>query len=157
MKAVLLLCCVMMLGSAQAATVFLTRHYEKNPGPDPALTAQGMVRAQQLATRLGDIPLTAIYSTPYQRTTQTVAPLAAQTGITLRHYSPDDLAAFAKELMSLPGNVVVAGHSNTTPQLVRLLGGAEFTLTESDYGKLFILTPGKPYVPVTVEMIPPRP
>ncbi|MCU7555333.1 histidine phosphatase family protein [Alteromonas sp. ASW11-19] len=157
MKAVLFLCCYLMLGSAHAAAVYLTRHYEKNTGPDPTLTAEGVARAQQLAARLGDIPVTAIYTTPYQRTTETVTPLAEDKGLKLRHYAPDDLNAFADMLKSLPGNVVVAGHSNTTPQLVRLLGGPEFSLAESDFGKLFILTPGQPYVPVTVEMIPKTP
>jgi len=62
-------------------------------------------------------------------------------------------AELALKLLELPaGSVaVVAGHSNTIPALATLLGGTilgtEATaqgpmLSDSEYGRLFVLTPG---------------
>jgi broad specificity phosphatase PhoE len=50
------------------------------------------------------------------------------------------LDAFALQLKNLNEDVVVVGHSNTTPALIALLGGPKITIEESDYGTLFILT-----------------
>jgi 2,3-bisphosphoglycerate-dependent phosphoglycerate mutase len=48
------------------------------------LTADGRIAAQELAEQLTDLPLTAVYSSPYLRTVQTVEGLAAKRGLTLR-------------------------------------------------------------------------
>ena len=59
------------------ARVFLVRHAEKETGSDPALTADGAVRAKALAARLAGEGVTEIWSTRTNRTEQTAAPLAA--------------------------------------------------------------------------------
>jgi len=67
-------------------TIFLVRHAEKDTvvvGADPPLSAKGILRAQELARVLGDVPLSAIYVTPYQRNRQTAQPLATHLGDTL--------------------------------------------------------------------------
>lgn len=107
----------------QDQTIYLVRHAEKDPGPDPGLTPDGRVRAKQLAERLAKVKLAHIYSTNYRRTRQTAAPVALAAGQPVIYYDPQDLDRFAGQLRELKGNVLVVGHSNTTPDLVAALGG----------------------------------
>ena len=106
-------------------TIFLVRHAEKVPdgSPDPALTMAGLQRAQALADLLEDAGLTAIHSTDFIRTRDTVAPLAERLELPVSIYDPRNLAVTAALLKDLPGRHVGSGHSNTTPELVHLLGG----------------------------------
>lgn len=104
------------------ATVFLVRHAEKETGDDPALTADGRVRAAALAARLGGEGVTEIWSTRTNRTEQTAAPLASALGLSVLAYDPQALPAFAADLVATPGVKLVVGHSNTTDALAALLG-----------------------------------
>ena len=72
-------------------------------------------------------------STDYNRTRQTVTPLAEALGLPVEVYDPRALEAFAERLKTTPGRYVVAGHSNTTPQLVALLGGEPGEPINEDY------------------------
>ncbi|WP_417656568.1 phosphoglycerate mutase family protein [Pseudidiomarina aestuarii] len=104
-------------------TVFLVRHSEKEAGKDPALTPEGLVRAQSLARLLGSVQLDAVYSTDYRRTLATAKPTASIQDLSVSLYSPRELNGFAEQLKQRGGQVLVVGHSNTTPQLVSVLGG----------------------------------
>lgn len=67
----------------------------------------------------------------------------AATGKPLQIYNADSLATFAEQLRQMKGKtIVVAGHSNTTPQLANLLLGQEKypQLPDTEYSKLFIIT-----------------
>ncbi len=141
----------------QAKTIFLTRHFEKEISShhsqidkasaghkkDPNLTDEGQKRALALASYLADKNITAVFSTNYQRTMQTAKPTAAHFGIVISEYNPRKLGEFASTLLKMPatnlGNTLVVGHSNTTPELLKLLGGPETVLGEDDYGDLFML------------------
>jgi probable phosphomutase (TIGR03848 family) len=52
--------------------------------PGVPLNAEGQAQAQQLAMRLADVPIDAIYSSPLERAVQTAAPIAAQRGLETR-------------------------------------------------------------------------
>ena len=125
--------------------IFLVRHAEKsaNDPRDPDLNEAGKERAQKLKYHLLEAGITAIYTTDYKRTRQTVQPLAEALEITPIIYSTDliDITQLLKNHSS--GNVLVAGHSNTTPKLTnKLLGEEKYQkLDESVYNKLFILSP----------------
>lgn len=121
---------------------YFVRHFEKLTGQDPGLTIKGHRRAQALADYFAQIPLTKIYSTDYQRTIQSVQPLAESQGLDIEYYDANQLADFAKHLTTFD-RVLVVGHSNTTPQLVRLMGGVAEDMGEQDYGRLFILNSHK--------------
>ncbi|MFT4925419.1 MAG: phosphohistidine phosphatase SixA [Phenylobacterium sp.] len=152
LKVILLPLTLLMLLCSTATTfaaseIYLVRHAEKQVDGtrDPALTQTGHQRAQWLANWLKGKNVQHIYSTNYQRTQQTVAPLAQQTGLTVRAYDPRQLAQFAATLKQTTdktnGIVVVVGHSNTTPQLVQLLGGdAGNPIVESEYDRIYHLT-----------------
>ena len=125
--------------SASTTQVFVVRHAEKAAdGDDPPLTEQGLARAQALAVLLADQPLTAVYSTPYERTQQTVQPTAAAHGLTVESYDPrSDLPALILERHA-GVTVLVAGHSNTVPSIVAGLGAPEQPeIPHERYGDLY--------------------
>jgi broad specificity phosphatase PhoE len=135
--------------SADVTVIFLVRHAEqdlppyKDDPPDPALNIAGRERAQRLAHVLRDVGITRIMSTQYARAQSTAEPLAQALGLDIAIYSPDDLKSVANKLRTLPGRTLVVGHSNTTPDLVALLGGepgAEIDHND-EYDRLYVVTP----------------
>ena len=120
-------------------SIYVVRHAEKQADmEDPSLTACGKYRAKQLANLLSQAKVTKIYSTSYRRTRETAAPLAQQQQIAVQNYNPRHLEQLALQLQQRQENVLVVGHSNTTPQLVSLLTKQKITpLTESDYQQLY--------------------
>ncbi|HJP01708.1 MAG TPA: histidine phosphatase family protein [Planctomycetota bacterium] len=150
----------------RAVTVIAVRHAEKatDDPRDPNLTEEGHERARSLARLLSHAGVTHLFSTPYRRTRDTLAPLVKSTGLSLIEYSARDLPSFVKQLSLLPaGSVaVVAGHSNTTPSLVLGLGGdivgletvrGRPSLDEAQYDRLFVTTvPGKGSPSTTLEL-----
>jgi broad specificity phosphatase PhoE len=112
-------------GGDDPVVVFLLRHAEKvqDGSVNPPLTPAGERRARVLADLLEDAGLTSIHSTPFARTRDTVAPLAERLGLAIEAYAPDGLETLAAALAERPGRHLVVGHSNTTPEMVDLLGG----------------------------------
>lgn len=140
---IILLCTLLLTTSTYGHehTLYLLRHFEKQSGGnDPALTEMGRQRAEQLVIELANAGVQEIYSSDYQRTRDTVEPLAVKLGLTITLYDPTKLAELAAILMNKQTTIVVSGHSNTTPQLVRLLGGQAEDMDESNYGTLFKLS-----------------
>jgi len=138
--------------------VYLVRHAEPvYPPPadaphDPPLNAAGRERAQQLSHVLRDAGISRVLSTDLRRTTQTAGPLAERLGLTIEFYDPGALGVFAEELQAAAsGSFLVAGHSNTTPQLVSALGGEPGAPIDekTEFDRLYVVTlrPGRP--PVT--------
>ena len=128
--------------SVPGATYYLVRHAEKTAeNPDPALTEAGEKRAIDLAHRLKDVKLTAIYSTDYTRTRDTAAPAAKAAGLEVQLYNAGALSEFADELLAQKGHILVTGHSNTTPGLSEALGGpaGEPIVEATEYDRLYIL------------------
>lgn len=126
-------------------TVFLVRHAEKadDGTEDPPLTPEGKERANRLWRHLSAAGITAIYSTDYKRTRQTAAPLAENLGLDVEIYDPFEEGIMEKLLnQSGSGNLLVVGHSNTTPMLVnRLLEQEKYRqLSEKAYSDLFVVT-----------------
>ena len=143
MKQTLLLISLSLLSSFTFAvdnySLYLVRHAEKlSTVNNPALTACGTARAEQLANMLSKADITAIYSTSYQRTMKTAEPLANKQKMVIKKYSPKQLKPFAHQLRQKRENALVVGHSNTTPMLVELLSEQKVApLTEQDYQYLY--------------------
>ncbi len=142
LKKLLLTTCLLVNTSmvfAQTNVIYLTRHAEKiTTGNDPALTEQGQLRAENIAQTIERANISNIYSTDYNRTQQTAQPLSSLLSIPVQSYNPSDLTAFANQLKSLTGNTFVVGHSNTTPELVALLGGGSVEpIAEDEFDRLY--------------------
>lgn len=129
---------------AQTA-VFVVRHAEKvDESRDPLLSAAGRARARALARHLRTAGVKAIYVSEYRRSALTAAPLAAALGL-----KPIVVPAHpTRALVDLirkdnPNDVVlVVGHSDTVPEVLRMLGHAKpVTIAASEYDDLFIAIP----------------
>ena len=123
-------------------TLFLLRHAEKRDGINPNLSEAGKARAEHLVSMLKDKKIKHIFSTNYNRTLETVKPLSQKLGIVVTHYNPRQLTALVKQLKTLKGNTVIVGHSNTTPQLVKLLTDHDVAINEDQFDKLFVIKGG---------------
>lgn len=110
--------------SQTETTYYLVRHAEKVLDmSDPPLTEIGQDRAQALAKRLDTVKLTRIYSTDTRRTRDTAKPTADAQGLEISFYDGTKLKAFSKTLKSEKGQILIVGHSNTTPDLTEYLSG----------------------------------
>jgi broad specificity phosphatase PhoE len=146
MLAVALTICTAGSVLAQSATVILVRHAEKiDDSADPALSEAGNARAVALADALADAGVTAIFTTQYERTRMTAAPLGERIGIAPEVVAAsgrthaDDVAARVREHPD--GTIVVVGHSNTVGAIIRALGGPDVgNIADADYDHMFVLT-----------------
>lgn len=137
-------------------TVFLVRHAEKADAPpeDPPLSDAGRARSQELARLLGPAGVRAVYTSQFLRTRQTAEPLAAQLGLTAapvalrmsasnpRAVSEESIAEIVRKIHEQAGGaVLVVGHSNTIPEVIRALGGdAVPRIDERRFDDLFVVT-----------------
>jgi broad specificity phosphatase PhoE len=137
--------------SGEAPTVVLVlRHAETGAGmgQDVPLNDVGQQRARALISVAEDAGVTAIYSSQFQRTRQTVAPLADHLGLPVTTVAVDGatLSTYPQTLTATlleqhrGETVVVVNHSNTVPPIVEALGGAPVpAIDEVTYDQLFIV------------------
>jgi broad specificity phosphatase PhoE len=141
------MCAMMIPVVAEAQMVIVVRHAERAdggtsmaPATDPELSDVGKARAQKLAAMLGDAGIVAIYTTQYRRTKDTAAPLGDKTGVTYEAVPSGDMAGLVAKIKShKSGAVLVVGHSNTVPVIVKALGGPTVTVADDEYDSLFFV------------------
>ncbi len=140
----------------KATTVFLVRHAEKaaEPREDPPLLESGNSRAQELARMLEPVGIKAIYTSQFLRTKQTAEPLAKHLGIAAttlpikmnpakpKEISEQSYKDIVDKIFEHPGDAaLVVGHSNTVPEVIKMLGGdLAPVIDEKDFDDLFIVT-----------------
>lgn len=143
--AILALCCICAATASSdvdSFKLYLLRHAEKqlDGSRDPELNAAGKRRAAQLASWLGDRQLQKVWSSDYRRTRDTATPLLNESGLELAIYDPRQQGALAGTLLAEKQNAVIVGHSNTIPELARLLCHCEVDdMDESEYDRLIVV------------------
>ncbi len=147
--AAIILAYLLAYRSATTTIVVLARHAEKEAGSiqDPPLSAEGEQRAQRLAQMFGQGSgvghLDAIYVSDARRTQQTAAPLAERLGKQPIVIPAADIKGTAARVLHdhAGGVVLIIGHSNTVPALIRELSGIEVPPMGADeYDTLYVVS-----------------
>ena len=129
--------------AAAPVVLVFARHAEKTgEDADAELSELGKARARCLADTLEPLAVTHVLATDKRRTQQTVAPLAERRGLVIATMPAGDRDGWVARLRGLPpGSVaVVAGHSNTVPELIAALGAAAEPIAGDVYDRLFVVT-----------------
>jgi broad specificity phosphatase PhoE len=154
LAAAVLMLVVSVADAAAQPVVFLVRHAEradagmaaaKVAGADPDLSGAGLARANSLAAMLKDARIRTVITTEFKRTKQTGGPVATAAGVPLTVIDSKDVAGLLKKVRASTGNVVVVGHTNTLPEILKGLGVTEpITIAEDEYDSLFVVTRASP-------------
>ncbi|MFI5895083.1 phosphoglycerate mutase family protein [Actinoplanes sp. NPDC051513] len=119
-------------------TVLLVRHADIDLPPasaDPPLNATGRARAEALARVVGRAGVTAVFTSALTRTKQTVASVGIESRV-----MPDDVAPRIRA-GEFGDVVLIAGHSNTVPEVIAELGvAAPPVIGETEFDNLFVVT-----------------
>ena len=141
---------VSTLSAAAQQTVFVVRHAERadwgpagaaamvTPQTDPPLSSAGHERAARLAAMLRSADIQQIFTTEFVRTKQTAEPTAQALTLKVGPISSKDLDALVLRVTSAQANVLVVGHSNTVPDILKRLGVKDaVTIADTEYDNLF--------------------
>ena len=135
--------CTLTLQPVSAQTIIVVRHGEKlDASADPVLSPEGAVRAERLANMLAASKVRAIYTTQYRRTILLAAPTAKRFGVTAVVVPGKEMDTLIARVRSHAKEdvVLVVGHSNTVPEIIKGLGvSATVVVGEDDYDNLFVV------------------
>ncbi|WP_223033272.1 phosphoglycerate mutase family protein [Hanstruepera marina] len=127
-------------------TFYFIRHAEKDRNDktnrDPHLTEIGKARADHWNDILKHVMFDAVYTTDYHRTKETARPTAKRCQVDLTIYNPKDLNIKSFKTKNSGKNVLIVGHSNTTPMLVNQVIGKEkySDIDDRNNGNLYVVT-----------------
>lgn len=127
----------------EATTIYLIRHAEKaDASADAHLSEAGRARAERWAQWFAGKSIRHLYSTPYNRTRETLQPLSSQIKMEAIDYNPSQLDLKALADKHKGESIVVAGHSNTIPNYVNKLIGKQLypDLEENEFSCVYIVT-----------------
>jgi broad specificity phosphatase PhoE len=137
-----------ILFHAQKTQIYIVRHAEKDltdkGNTNPNLSEAGKQRAEKLLAELKNVKFSAAYSTPFNRTQQTLEPVALFNTIEITNYDPKNNKGLAEEILGKYSgkNVIIAGHSNTVLEILDAFGAKKpfESISEDDYSNLFHIT-----------------
>ena len=106
------------------------------------MTEKGLKRADNWSNVLKDVKFDATYSTDYNRTKETALPTAKANNLEIKLYDPRKMASKEFLANTKGKNVLVVGHSNTTPMFVNaLLSEKKYDMiADNNNGNLYIVT-----------------
>ena len=136
--------------SQATTTIIFVRHAEK-AGPsstDPGLSEAGQLRVAELTRQLVDADVVAgidaVYATAYNRTQDTVKPIADALNLPINTYDGADTETVLETILrNHKGKIIlVVGHSNTVPQLIFNLGASKNVpvIDENEYDNIYIIS-----------------
>lgn len=137
--------------SQATTTMIFVRHAEKAliPVDNPGLSAEGQLRAQELARQLVDADVVAgidaIYSTDTRRTVETAQPTADALGLDIMRYEnqEDDEPVVDEMVRRHKGKIMlVVGHSDTVPTMIAALGASKKVppIAEFEYDNIYLIS-----------------
>ncbi|UMB61482.1 histidine phosphatase family protein [Lutibacter sp. A80] len=132
--------------SSEITTYYFIRHAEKNrlnpSNKNPNLKEKGVDRALNWSKTFKNIEFDYIFSTNYNRTTQTALPTAKSKNLEIQFYNPSDLYNEDFKTLTKGKTVLVVGHSNTTPKFVnKVLGEDKYPeIEDRNNSNLYIVT-----------------
>jgi len=141
-----------MPGSAQnyladQTTLYVVRHAEKDTGNNPVLSLMGRQRAGDLYRVFQQRPVDLILVSQYRRTSMTGDSIRIYRNIETLPYKADangdDLFNLIASLNGKYKHILVIGHSNTVPVIVRRAGATNYSVPElpdAAYDNLFTIT-----------------
>lgn len=136
--------------------IYVVRHAERaDQSADSPLSTAGIGRSYMLRDLLRDARITRIFTSELRRTIETAAPLAALIKTTPQPAPANDVAGLVARIAAsdIHDRVLVVGHSNTVPALLRALHADEaITIADDDYDNLFIVVPQKEGRPVLLRL-----
>lgn len=124
-------------------TYYFIRHAEKvDDSKNPDLSSKGLERVMLWSKIFSDINFDAVYSTDYKRTIQTATPMASDKHLEIIKYDPKKIDSQEFKKRTLGQNVLIVGHSNTTPEFVnKIIDEIIYaTIDDSVFGNLYIVT-----------------
>lgn len=136
---------------ASDQVLFLVRHAERATTPanqptgkmmadDPPLSTAGQERAVRLASLLASAEVKHIFTTEFLRTRQTAAALSERSNVKIVMAAANDPDPLVQQVRKVAGNVLIVGHANTIPELLKRLGVKQaVTIGENEYDNLFVL------------------
>lgn len=138
-----LICCFTDALLAQRTDIWIVRHGEKDKSSpedtNPALSAEGRARAEDLAIHLKEIKFNIAFSTPFKRTHQILEPLVKKNEIDIKDYR--NIEVLANDIIKnyTEKTIIIAGHSNTILEIIEAFGLKRpiDAVNEKDYNYLF--------------------
>ena len=126
-----------------AAPMFI-RHGERNAptptNPDPHLNTAGKARAKSLIHVFGQAGIKAIYRSYFARSKETAQPLANHLGLSA--IEMDEALQIKNDILAnhTGQTVLVIGHSDTVPDIINRLGGANLPIiNDREFDNLFVV------------------
>jgi phosphohistidine phosphatase SixA len=142
---VALWCAALPSPAAAQSAVIVVRHAERaDASADSLLSAAGEARAARLAAMLEDAGIDAIYTTQRRRTMQTAQPLADRLHLTPIAVATEDIDGLITRVRAAGSldRILIVGHSNTVPEILRRLGVQQtVAVDDDDFENLFVVTP----------------
>ena len=139
---------IIFLLSSCYNTYYVVRHAEKVLTPpnanDPILTEAGIQRSNDLNNFFSYKKPDSIFVTKYLRNQLTAAPTATSAGIIpviINQSDTSNIYAFIKRLKKIRNKkILVVGHTNTVPLIVKGLSGKEINpIPDNDYDNIYII------------------
>jgi phosphohistidine phosphatase SixA len=127
--------------------IYLVRHAEKQSGNDPVLTENGNKRSGALLLALKNKGVQHIYVTQFKRTQMTGDSLRIQLGIDTVQYKADTTGEDVLNKILAHNDagktILIIGHSNTIPKIIRQLGATDFepvNIPDAEFDNLYLMT-----------------
>lgn len=123
-------------------TYYLVRHAEKacEDCGSCGLSPEGNMRAIALANCLSDKGIDSVFASQCLRTISTAQPIAKRQGKKVNTYHTDNLSSFINSLSSINNkDVLVVGHSNQIPMMVKALSGKHVYMSDTDFDNIYVI------------------